>query len=660
MSKCDSSVTLKSWLTVDANRKLRFVVPVYQRLFTWGGPQFDRLLADLTEWSVKQSNEPYYLGIITVVEGKEAGVRLLIDGQQRLTVIALLAGLFGWTNNLKPNDYLDYEARPKDRQALKFIWENGASWLTKERHEVENAVNGIASESMRKFVLHVFDNREKWRKFSDSAKNRLTLLVSCLPQNYSEQIELQNEYFEKMNSAGRQLEPHEVLKVGICSVEDDFKKWNAAEDFTKCYAVGTENDALNNSVAFRDIIDTIHADKVPGVIQRAIAIPVNSDEQKSSIEKWRPALIDFQMFLLHVLMACLNGKKEGNARRNSGLQIPADSHRLLEMFSMHKETDISSFVTMMVEYREFLDKWIIHKSVGDDMEDSDENASRFSYWTCDSQGDPQGKETAYFNGGRSDDSDVRKLKQVQMALFAIGGQSQKWMCDTFLELRDLRTESKNKPKELYSILLGKLIAAAGFNEMTDQKWMRYGEARPAQFVCLDYFLWLLANSESDDAFKSNVFGKNPIPVAITGFIPRANKSVEHFHPQMDNNNSSCHIGLKEDRCQERPGWGADVNVDDTKVSIKDMFGNLALISAGRNSEYSNFSVNEKSARIKKQEANKNLESIKLWIMAKSCDSQDEKWTPTKAQEHAKLMQVVIQWGLQQRNIKTNNDHLSRQ
>ena len=159
----------------------------------------------------------------------------------------------------------------------------------------------------------------------------------------------------------------------------------------------------------------------------------------------------------------------------------------------------------------------------------------------------------------------------------------------------------------------------------------------------------MANSESDSDkdLKSKVFGGNSIPQAVVRFIPRANRSVEHFHPQTDNNNSSCHIGLTEDGC-ESPGWGT--NIKDTNVSIKDIFGNLALISAGRNSEYRNYSVNEKSRRIDNQVEKKSLESIKLWLMSKLCQGDDKYWTPALAQAHANMMAEVIRWGLKLHSV----------
>lgn len=671
------SLTPKSWMTTGIN--LRFVVPVYQRLFTWDTPQFDRLLADLTEWKdALQKKGPYYLGIITVVK-REEGVYLLIDGQQRLTVIALLAGLFEWSEAkdqgaLKPKDYLDYEARPKDRQALEFIWANGANWLKGNRQEVENAVAGIASESMRKFVLHVFDNKKEWDEIRDSAKERLTLLVSHLPENYSKHIELQNEYFEKMNSAGRQLEPHEILKVRICREEGDFKKWNAVEDFTKAFSQNTAANVVTE-VCIKNIISqgvplAKNGDTIT-IPNETFQLPARGT--KTSFEKWRPALIDFPMFLLHVLKLCENSEK--NNSDDNPLGMPSDSHNLLNYFSDIKcnstkceDSNENVFVKTMAEYREFLDKWIIHKNIDSkeldestNDQDFDKNDSRFSYWNSD------GNESVWpsppnqqHRAGEVDDEKKRelnvKLKQVQMALFAIGGQNQSWLCETFLKFRALQESTNDPAGELYSILFNKLIAIAGFDKIKkpnttneNQGWpclaLRYGEAKPAQFVCLDYFLWLLANSESDSdkKLKTDVFGESSIPEAIVRFIPRANRSVEHFHPQTDNNNSSCHIGPTEDECASRPGWGTDIK--DTNVSIKDIFGNLALISAGRNSEYGNFSVNEKSARIKRQEANKTLESIKLWVMARSCKSQDVNWTPTKAKEHATLMRKVIQWGM---------------
>ncbi len=79
---------------------VRFVVPIYQRVFTWGEREGGRLLSDLYDHFVKEEKkEPYYLGVITVVDGgtsQHCSDLILVDGQQRLTCIMLLGALWGW------------------------------------------------------------------------------------------------------------------------------------------------------------------------------------------------------------------------------------------------------------------------------------------------------------------------------------------------------------------------------------------------------------------------------------------------------------------------------------------------------------------------------------------------------------------------------------
>jgi hypothetical protein len=164
-------------------------------------------------------------------------------------------------------------------------------------------------------------------------------------------------------------------------------------------------------------------------------------------------------------------------------------------------------------------------------------------------------------------------------------------------------------------------------------------------MCLDYFLWELSNETINDSsgLLSKVYGKE-IPQAVKNFVPRAHRSVEHFHPQTDDN--SQHRGSFADQAdpsKKVKGWGATIDNDET--SIKNIFGNLALISAGRNSEYSNMSVAGKSERIEKLVKEGRLESIKLFLMKQACGGHDDQWLPDKAQKHADLMLEVIKWGL---------------
>ena len=82
------------------NSQLRYVVPMFQRLYVWKeNPQWETLWEDVAEKSVLQLNgvktNPHYLGAL-IIEGvrpsspREVKRFLVIDGQQRLTTLQLL------------------------------------------------------------------------------------------------------------------------------------------------------------------------------------------------------------------------------------------------------------------------------------------------------------------------------------------------------------------------------------------------------------------------------------------------------------------------------------------------------------------------------------------------------------------------------------------
>jgi len=109
-------------LIVEDNAHLCFNIPLYQRLFAWGEEQVKGLLFDLKEHFASTENaEPYYLGMLSCI-GKE-NIYDLIDGQQRFTVMVLLAIVLRvydsrWNDFLYRGRRLNFVARPKDREYL--------------------------------------------------------------------------------------------------------------------------------------------------------------------------------------------------------------------------------------------------------------------------------------------------------------------------------------------------------------------------------------------------------------------------------------------------------------------------------------------------------------------------------------------------------------
>ena len=93
---------LKLGMLLDSDR---YVVPVYQREFAWSREELIRLVKDIED-SRKSCKKEYYMGSLVTFHLENHYE--LVDGQQRLTALALLFTLSGDERRIN----LLYEARP--------------------------------------------------------------------------------------------------------------------------------------------------------------------------------------------------------------------------------------------------------------------------------------------------------------------------------------------------------------------------------------------------------------------------------------------------------------------------------------------------------------------------------------------------------------------
>ena len=103
------------------------------------------------------------------------------------------------------------------------------------------------------------------------------------------------------------------------------------------------------------------------------------------------------------------------------------------------------------------------------------------------------------------------------------------------------------------------------------------------------------------------------PLSVLDYVFRANRSIEHLHPQNQSNNEE---------------W--------SRRDI-DSFGNLAMISQSFNSQQSNEDVHVKFSRVESQARNKALQSLKLLRMYLDAKGSAEGWTNEIAQKHGDKM-----------------------
>lgn len=254
--------------------KIKFKIPLYQRLFAWEEKTIKGLLEDLKEHfdDPGTSSAPYYLGIITQIyeepgkEAKDDGYLVVVDGQQRLTVLMLMAACFShyddtWKKFLFQGDGYELNrpagagndgaqgkdmkslarllpfARPADQECLfRLIYQDQEALKKEEKTLLEEGYKTIADFMAEQFPKK--EDEDKRKEFSENIFKFVTLLVTNLSPSLNEP-EYLNRYFEIMNSHYRNLEQHEVLKVQLLTGIQEEKKqellslWKICENFSE-------------------------------------------------------------------------------------------------------------------------------------------------------------------------------------------------------------------------------------------------------------------------------------------------------------------------------------------------------------------------------------------------------------------------------------------
>ncbi len=567
------------------SQNIKFQIPIYQRLFVWGKNEINKLLEDLNSAYTNNIDNPYYIGVITVREQKD-GTLEVVDGQQRLTFLTLygcemirLNNDANWNSFVKNDDKLRVHYVGRQEDEDD-IWNFLQNWTFKNNPNFK-----IFHE-----CFEVFIKEKDISGLSKFIYNKAAFLINYLPKEYGP-IDL-NLYFEKMNSTGLQLTPLEQLKGRFAQYA---KRWN------DCIYVDIIDDEevgdLGNEVTLADVLSLNNLEqqkKWQDIATKATSIP-----------KIKHRIIKPELLILHTLRLLLND-----------YSIPIDERHLLEIFEQKLPLEgKEEFIKRLEHYSNWIDANIIHIR-----EEQDNSNSPYSL----------GKDENNDYEDKFDDR--RKFIQYQAMLFVSGYDAQEWILDVYrrcnygektLDLQTLQEWDKDNCK------------------LSDIRNWVYGQNLLQVFTRLEYCLWEYV------CYPNSYFSSLEAPIelppinlnevekdAIENYIfSRNNYSVEHFHPQTDAN--SCNILL----------WNTQYSEIDKKYNCiipKDSFGNLALISAGRNSEYGNYSVAAKYDRIiKLLQENKRLESIKLLFMCKVCGGKDENWKPDLAELLVKWMYELL-------------------
>lgn len=588
---------------------VRFVVPLYQRLFAWSKYEVTELLDDLKshfeKWPDAKPSDmhfPYYLGVVTTVPFKER--YCLVDGQQRCTVLMIMASVFSrispeWKAFFENGNRLELFAREDDAKFLKGL----AYGITKGKYT--NALMIEAYRAIEDFLAGM--SVEQQKSFADSCFSKITILNSVLPQNYLLEPSSLNRYFEIMNSAGVNLEQHEVLKVSLLSEQKDQTKllqiWNLCSDFStpllrkkedvtekeysdkylELFSQSTD-EAINTIIQYNNISE--NAEESDGFYPTIAETDVEPQEFNNPLgESNERSVLSFPEFLLLTLDIYKNLNGDWKFYKVDEL------NERFKKYLLDTPADVPEFYDRLLKLRIALDLYVIRRRI-----DGQESDYSLIYKDKDNKIDNDCLEQ--YEAMLSVSTPYYKWLKIVLE-YVLEIQTRKISTDILATLKNWDNEQHPYPTSVSELSYGNV----------DRYW----------FWRLDYYLWeqVAKPKEPGDDTVEDYRQIQPYRQTILDYTFRANRSIEHLHPQNETNNAS---------------WDrADI----------DSFGNLAMISQSFNSQQSNEDVHVKFSRIETQARNKTLQSIKLLRMYVSVIGNPDGWTPVAAKKHEEEMIRIL-------------------
>lgn len=563
--------------------KLNFSIPLYQRLFSWGEEQIKGLLFDLKNHfgSDNDNGTPYYLGMLSCIK---SGNRYdLIDGQQRFTVIILLAIILRdyyneWNRFLDEGKRLRFISRTKDNEYLTAVI-YGQTKVFDSNKKMEEGIGLISN-----FMSSEFSSKDMREAFAKDVFDRMSFFFSELPSSYTNNPASLNKYFEAMNAGGKGLEQHEILKVRLVQGEENKEHltriWNTVCDMNR--PVIKRDEENSDSCKFERAIEYCRKHQFNDAFYLCESSYDSEDNNKigdieaepqdfkpSYTETGERSLITFQEFLMMVLDIYLNLSGSYTFYRSE----------LLTIYDQHPILDKQDFYNQLLFYRLLFDYYIVYK-------EGDEITNKYDM---------------IFKKGSS----MEALKQYQSMLYVSQTPFYNWLKPFLIKLHnefaqntdDLLLWIKKIDNSLHT--LPKDVSEMTYENGVDRYW----------FWRLDYYLW---------EQKKHYFDSEEDRQIVDEYVFRANRSIEHLHPQHQEKN--------------------DVWNDDDIHS----FGNLAMISQSFNSQQSDDPVMVKFARIKDQAHNHALQSIKMYLMYLDAEKSPSGWKVDIKNDHqAKMYELLV-------------------
>ncbi len=329
----------------EENQNNQFVIPIYQRLYSWKKEQCEQLWDDIIKIGGNDKMNGHFIGsILYVLDGNTPSSPLLIiDGQQRLTTITLLF--------IALRNHLSEEVEILE----KFSREKIESYLINSNKDGDKKFRLILSESDKDTLLSLIDKDrrkpsepslkivenfklfEKWiRKNTD----KLETIFKGLEKLMIVWIALKKEkddpqlIFESMNSKGIELTQTDLIRNYIIMETETEEK---QKNFYNQYWRAMEENFKQDEILFNQFVRhylTIKTREIPNINKVYEAFKDYQQKEGIEIEDLLKDLQKYCGFFCQIVF-----KKEDDKYLNKALSFLVDLEMdviyplLLELYS---------------------------------------------------------------------------------------------------------------------------------------------------------------------------------------------------------------------------------------------------------------------------------------------------------------------------------------
>ncbi|GAA8542566.1 DUF262 and DUF1524 domain-containing protein [Helicobacter pylori] len=340
---------------IGKSQEKQFVIPIYQRVYSWEKKQCKQLWDDIIKTGGNDQIEGHFIGSIVFVHDSiyttNYNELLIIDGQQRLTTITLL--LIALRNYLNDEDeFLEKFSRQKiqnrylinsdekDDKRFKLILSEPdkdtlLSLIDKDRRKPSEPSLKIV-ENFKLFEKWINENTDKLETIFKGLEKLMIVWISLKKEKDDPQL-----IFESMNSKGIELTQTDLIRNYII-METEVEK---QEDFYNQYWRAMEEDFKQNETLFNRFVKhylTIKIGKIPN--EKRVYEAFKDYQQKEGIEI-EDLLKDLQKYCGYFCRIVF--KKEADKDLNKALSFLVDLEMdviyplLLELYSDYSDGVLS-------------------------------------------------------------------------------------------------------------------------------------------------------------------------------------------------------------------------------------------------------------------------------------------------------------------------------